>query len=91
MNLAHKDIKLENLIVDNNYNVKLSDFGFAEPLNKQPPKFCGTDFYMAFELYSDNYSTTSEKLDVFSLGMLLYAMMFSYTWKKNDHDTFGGI
>jgi MAP/microtubule affinity-regulating kinase len=51
-NIIHRDIKLENIIVDSNFNLKLIDFGFGavSPSNKLQSFFCGTPSYMPPEI-----------------------------------------
>lgn len=76
---CHRDIKLENVMVDKNYNLKLSDFGFACPLQGKKNNFllstpCGTPMYKAPELLNGkNYSGI--QADVFSLGVTLFALV----------------
>ena len=51
-NVVHRDIKLENLLVNENRVVKLIDFGFSiaiDPATKLNI-FCGTPSYMAPEI-----------------------------------------
>ena len=51
-NIYHRDIKLENLIIDNHRKVKIIDFGFGtnSPKTKLLNFFCGTPSYMPPEI-----------------------------------------
>ena len=51
-NIIHRDIKLENVIVDDNFKLKLIDFGFGAITapNKMQNFFCGTPSYMPPEI-----------------------------------------
>ena len=50
--VAHRDIKLENVMLDSKGNVKIIDFGFSTciPNDKKIKIFCGTPSYMAPEI-----------------------------------------
>lgn len=34
-NVAHRDVKLENILMDSNYNIKLNDFGFSTKFSNE--------------------------------------------------------
>jgi LIM domain kinase 1 len=68
--LIHRDLKSNNLLVADNWKVKVCDFGFSRRVNKgELMTLCGTDEWMAPEVMcGDKYD---EKADVFSFGMVL--------------------
>lgn len=75
-NIVHRDIKLENILLDENHNIKIIDFGFSIiiPNYKKLNIFCGTPSYMAPEIVNKiMYSGNSA--DVWALGILLYVML----------------
>mmetsp|Transcript_19609 Transcript_19609/g.34678 ORF Transcript_19609/g.34678 Transcript_19609/m.34678 type:complete len:532 (-) Transcript_19609:189-1784(-) len=82
LKIAHRDMKLENTllkyadcpIMEN--QVKIIDFGFAKHLDPLDPTFteiCGTPGYMAPEILQKG--PYSEKCDIFSCGVMLYALL----------------
>jgi serine/threonine protein kinase len=55
-NIAHRDIKLENILIGANQKIKIIDFGFSVHIHnkKQEIKLlCGTPCYMAPELVTN--------------------------------------
>ena len=77
MSCVHRDLKLENILLDKNENVKLCDFGFTREYEGKASylqTFCGTVCYSAPEmLKGEKYA--GEKVDVWSLGVILYALL----------------
>ncbi|CAG7828140.1 unnamed protein product [Allacma fusca] len=85
--IAHRDIKCENILLDKNLNIRLSDFGFAIPnitwfedcandVFVKVDEFCGSLAYMSPELVKKmEYCPILS--DVWSMGIVLYAMLFA--------------
>ncbi|KAK6948870.1 hypothetical protein Daesc_008941 [Daldinia eschscholtzii] len=111
--IVHRDLKLENLLLDRNRNIIITDFGFAntfdpndelteeEELNLSDRDFvkrvgldktkpngmrrgdlmqtsCGSPCYAAPELVVSDSLYTGRKVDVWSCGVILYAMLAGY-------------
>lgn len=85
---VHRDLKLENILLDKHENVKLLDFGFAreyEGKTNYLQTFCGTICYSAPEmLKGEKYA--GEKVDVWSLGIILYALLCGELPFDDDED-----
>jgi len=78
-NIAHRDLKLENILIDDNKNIKVIDFGFSlvTPRNKPLNVCCGTPSYMAPELIAKkNYY--GHLVDIWALGILLFVLLSGY-------------
>lgn len=67
---VHRDLKSNNLLVGETWNVKVCDFGFSRDVNREEyMTLCGTDQWMAPEvMLGDKYD---EKADVFSFAMVV--------------------
>lgn len=71
--IIHRDIKLENLLLDEGDRVQLCDFGWCTDKQDMHTTFCGTYEYMAPELIrGDLYD---RKVDIWSLGILTYEFL----------------
>ncbi|ORX44876.1 hypothetical protein BCR36DRAFT_585982 [Piromyces finnis] len=79
--IVHRDLKLENLLLDQKGDIVITDFGFANNSRKNPSGLlstsCGSPCYAAPELViNDNY--VGEAADIWSCGIILYAMLCGY-------------
>ncbi|KAL1919335.1 uncharacterized protein VTP21DRAFT_2028 [Calcarisporiella thermophila] len=75
-NICHRDLKLENIFVDKDFNVKIGDFGFATyqaegELCEGP---CGSPEYVAPEVLTSK-AYDGFQADVWSLGVVLYTLL----------------
>ncbi|GLT61339.1 hypothetical protein SLA2020_340550 [Shorea laevis] len=80
MQILHFDIKPHNILLNENFNPKVSDFGLAKlyPANDSVVSLTavrGTLGYMAPELFYKKIGGISYKADVYSFGMLLMEMV----------------
>ncbi|XP_044355234.1 rust resistance kinase Lr10-like [Triticum aestivum] len=78
--ILHFDIKPHNILLDYNFNPKISDFGLAKLCARDQSIVTltaarGTMGYIAPELYSRNFGGVSYKSDVYSFGMLVLEMV----------------
>lgn len=75
--IVHRDIKLDNILLDANGMIKICDFGVSKQLTSETDSMteqCGTPAYIAPEILKDKgYSGC--KVDVWSAGVCLYAML----------------
>uniref|UniRef100_A0A8R1XNR7 Protein kinase domain-containing protein n=2 Tax=Onchocerca TaxID=6281 RepID=A0A8R1XNR7_ONCVO len=79
INIAHRDIKCENVLLDNCDNVKLGDFGFARfmKVDELSHTFCGSRAYVAPELLR-SHPYNGFLADIWSTGILLYVMVTGF-------------
>ena len=78
--IVHRDIKLENILIDLNNNIKICDFGIGRVLSSpEQPLFdqCGTPMYIAPEilLCSKEKGYKGFPVDIWSSGIVLYILL----------------
>ena len=84
--MAHRDIKLENILIKKNYEIKIIDFGFGmyNPENKLQKFFCGTPNYMPPEI-AEKKPYIGQLADMWSLGILVYKIFCAdFPFKGKD-------
>ncbi|XP_026319661.1 PAS domain-containing serine/threonine-protein kinase [Hyposmocoma kahamanoa] len=91
LNILHRDIKDENVIIDNKFHVKLIDFGSATFMSKDTlfSTFYGTTEYCSPEVLAGNKYAGPE-LEMWSMGITLYVLTFFVNPFSDIEDTIQG-
>ncbi|KAF8523280.1 Pkinase-domain-containing protein [Hysterangium stoloniferum] len=74
--IVHRDLKLENVLLDERCRVKLSDFGFTREFERGSflETWCGTTGYAAPEMIQCQ-KYLGQEVDIWSLGVILYTLL----------------
>ncbi|XP_072345943.1 RAC-alpha serine/threonine-protein kinase isoform X2 [Scyliorhinus torazame] len=87
-NVVYRDLKLENLMLDNDGHIKITDFGLCKEGIKDGATmrtFCGTPEYLAPEVLEDN--DYGRAVDWWGLGVVMYEMMCGrLPFYNQDHE-----
>jgi len=91
--LVHRDLKLENLLLDKNENLIITDFGFVNEFfssNELMNTSCGSPCYAAPELVISTRPYEARKADIWSCGVILFAMLAGYLPWDDDIENADG-
>ncbi|KZP14898.1 Pkinase-domain-containing protein [Athelia psychrophila] len=85
--IVHRDLKLENVLLDERCRVKLGDFGFTREYERGAymETFCGTTGYASPEMLQGKKYLGPE-VDVWSLGIILYCLLTGTLPFDDDDD-----
>lgn len=76
--VIHRDLKLGNLFLTKNLEIKIGDFGLAAKLDfigEKRGTICGTPNYIAPEVLNSKLCGHSFEADIWSIGVILYALL----------------
>ena len=98
LGIIYRDIKLENILLDNEGHIVLTDFGLSKEFlpherfnNARAYSFCGTIEYMAPEVIRGGSSGHDYAVDWWSVGVLTYELLtgaspFTVEGEKNNQE-----
>ncbi|KAF7281219.1 AKT serine/threonine protein kinase [Rhynchophorus ferrugineus] len=86
--IIYRDLKLENLLLDQDGHIKITDFGLCKEditYGRTTKTFCGTPEYLAPEVLEDN--DYGRAVDWWGIGVVMYEMMCGrLPFYNRDHD-----
>ncbi|KAF6233400.1 hypothetical protein HO173_008332 [Letharia columbiana] len=86
-NVIHRDLKMGNLFLDHDMNLKIGDFGLAAVLvskheyqglydqKSRRTTLCGTPNYIAPEILEKGRGGHDHKVDIWAIGVIMFAML----------------
>ena len=80
--IIHRDVKLENILIDNEGCIKIADFGISKEIKPghliKDRHICGTPAYMSPEMIKEKAIRYDGSTDVWAAGVVLFVMVYGH-------------